>query len=84
MSHEGAKRVSVMVTRIPVWGVPRQTEGPVRENFPNHRGDESLSILWGPCRIKEASWHTGVTFVIKVDKSGNSILIPSRREETSS
>lgn len=35
----------------------------------------------GLVRQEEASWHTGVAFVVRVDKAGSSTVTPSRRRD---
>lgn len=73
-----------MVTRISVQGVPKQTEDLYERSVPNTKERCPIPCGRGPSRVRGASWHTTVTFVVKSRQSrqlcGNIYLVEEERQ----
>lgn len=70
------------MTRFSIQGILKKTKSLVRnKDAPNHRGKASLVLVigdhWGH---EEASWHNGVTIVVKGDKARGSVVALPRKE----
>jgi hypothetical protein len=57
-----------MSVMIRIQGILKGNE----RNILNQRGEASLYACHRPSRARGAFWHTGVVFVVLVDKEGNS------------